>query len=308
MPGRMAFSEYVFEHIFDKVEEPVKSISAAGLTELPEDFGEISTTSEQDYDDDGLLDVQEIYFDVKDKNGNLLVTINNDGSIELPSFNKCVSVGGTYVEQGLKRFYDEADESILSQLDDIKVLPIFADPTSKDGDGDGIWDLTEFEDIEKNIKDINLFSKKTTSNGRKLNPLNSNTIIKFCKNVANDVNGEIKIEKRLKDIFDSSNEYGSYYLANEMQLDFEKTNKSLTKYGVIGNHYDPYYLKIYCKLNNKNTSVEKNYLGINVNLKFSKNLYDETDSKSVVWNRKDESKVICESVSAYEIIDKKRMV
>lgn len=304
MPGRMAFSEYVFDHIFDKVEEPVKIISAAGLTELPEDFGEISTTSEQDYDNDGLLDVQEIYFDVTDKNGNLLVTVNNDGSIELPSFNKCVSVGGTYVEQGLKRFYDEADESILSQLDEIKVLPILADPTSEDGDGDGILDFTEFEDIEKSIKNVNLFSKKATNNGRKLNPLNSNTIIKFCKDVANDVNGKIKIEKNLKDIFNSSKEYGPYNLANEMQLDFEKTNRSLTKYGVIGNHYNPYYLEFYCKLNNENTSVEKNYLGINVNLKFSKNLYDKSGSKSVVWNRKDGSDVINESISADEIIDK----
>jgi len=144
--GRLAFSEFVYKHIFD---DAVKIISSSGLVELPGDFGEISLDSEQDYDNDGLLDVEEIYFDAVDKNEERLVTINDDGTIALPSFNKCVSVSGTYIREGLKRFYDEADESILSELDNIMVLPIMSDPTSEDGDGDGILDFDEFRILKE---------------------------------------------------------------------------------------------------------------------------------------------------------------
>ena len=259
MPGRMAFSEYVFDHIFDKVEEPVKIISAAGLTELPEDFGEISTTSEQDYDNDGLLDVQEIYFDVKDKNGNLLVTINDDGSIELPSFNKCVSVEGTYVEQGLKRFYDEADESILSQLDDIKVLPILADPTSKDGDGDGILDFTEFEIMQKVKGDVRLFAENNqettvSETDKQINPNKTNSIVSF------------KFTKRSSAISFSE----AYTLANDKNLlNNMKKLKENVNYGTLGMDTHAFYLEAYSAFEN---NVLKNYIRINANIKFSDNI------------------------------------
>ena len=271
--GRLAFSEFVYNHIFD---DPIKIISSAGLVELPEDFGEISVDSEQDYDNDGLLDVQEIYFDVTDKDGNLLVTINNDGSVELPSFSKCVSVGGTYVEQGLKRFYDEADESILSQLDEIKVLPILADPTSEDGDGDGVLDLTEFEIMQK-VKNSAVAltedgneNAETTSADNMINTVKTNTIVDFSKN-----NSLIKkyVPSETKTQPDEP-----YTLARDNDIKIFKNSRynGAVKYSILGKDTDAYYLEFCSKISNEKV---ENYLRINVNMKFSDNLNLDSDGK-----------------------------
>ena len=141
----------VFQHIYDNTpKDEVQIISSAGLTTLPSDFGIISKTSEQDYDEDGLPDVEEIYFDVKGKDGQNLVIINDDGIVELPNFNECVQAGDTYVKSGLQRFYQEAGPNTLSNLDKIYVLPIKSDPTKKDSDDDGMLD-NAYKNWHKNI-------------------------------------------------------------------------------------------------------------------------------------------------------------
>ena len=134
------FCDFVVNQLFDESVEPLQIISSAGLTKLPEDFGEISANSGQDYDKDGISDADEIYFEAAGSDGSRLVTVNADGTVELPSFNECVKAGNTYVQSGLERFKKSADESVLRQLDIIRVLPIKSDPTSEDGDGDGYVD------------------------------------------------------------------------------------------------------------------------------------------------------------------------
>lgn len=134
------FCDFVVNQLFDESVEPLQIISSVGLTKLPEDFGEISANSGQDYDKDGISDADEIYFEAAGSDGSRLVTVNADGTVELPSFNECVKAGNTYVQSGLERFKKSADESVLRQLDIIRVLPIKSDPTSEDGDGDGYVD------------------------------------------------------------------------------------------------------------------------------------------------------------------------
>lgn len=101
-----------------------------------------------DTDKDGLLDFQEINFEIYGKDG-LLVQFDEKGNIkELPLATVCsdlyVNTKGkdgekplTYVENGWKAFEDSIYYSDLSK---IHILPINSDPTSVDGDGDGILD------------------------------------------------------------------------------------------------------------------------------------------------------------------------
>ena len=266
--GRLAFYEFVFDHMFDRKEQVYKIISSSGLVELPEDFGEINYNSNEDYDNDGLTDAEEIYFDALDESGNNIVTVNADGSVTLPSFNECIAVKGTYVEAGLKRFYDEAGESVLSQLDEIKVLPIISDPLSEDGDGDGILDLTEYEIMENGSSSISVFAVRKDQKQKKIDPLKTDTIVKFCNTILTEEGNEFS--SQIDDVFKGSEIRPQYTLANEMEIS-KKENKPYIKYGVMGRQSSPYYLEVYCKLN-KDGSVEGNYLRINANVKFSDNL------------------------------------
>lgn len=146
--GRLAFWEFIYNYIFDNTEELYQIITSTGLVGLPDDFGDITYDSTQDYDYDGLLDVDEIYFNVTDANGNKLIVSTQNGIAELPSFMQCISVGGTYVENGLQRIYQSGNTSILSHLNEIKVLPIKSDPTTADSDDDGIMDCLN-NDLDK---------------------------------------------------------------------------------------------------------------------------------------------------------------
>ncbi len=285
--GRLAFYEFVFDHMFDRKEQVYKIISSSGLVELPEDFGEINYNSNEDYDKDGLTDAEEIYFDAIDESGNNIVTVNADGSVTLPSFNECIAVKGTYVEAGLKRFYDDAGESILNQLDEIKVLPIISDPLSEDGDGDGILDLTEYEIMQRVRNTANMLTSGNTKDSvqtaenpdDKINPALSNSIVTLYG------------FNSITDMFDSETiddetYFKAYTLANEKGLSFtEDTNKNdeedkldtSIQYGILGVDTDAFYLEAYSELNEDGSIT--NELRINSNLKFSKNLNHDRDGK-----------------------------
>lgn len=158
----------IFQHIYDNTpKDEIQIISSAGLTTLPSDFGIITKTSEQDYDEDRLPDIEEIYFDVKGKDGQNLVRINDDGSIELPNFNKCVQAGDTYVQNGLQRFYQEAGLNTLNNLDEIYVLPIHSNPADADSDNDGIPDDIDLNKLLKgalkDLKDHDVNANRTFS-------------------------------------------------------------------------------------------------------------------------------------------------
>lgn len=268
--GRLAFWEFIFEHLFDVTDEPFKIISSAGLVELPNDFGDISLDSDQDYDNDGLLDAEEIYFDATDKSGKKLVTINANNTISLPNFNECVAVGGTYIESGLDRFYDEADESILNELDSIMVLPIMSDPTSEDGDGDGILDLTEYRIMQKVKNSAVAFTAENNENNEAvstdemINAAKTNTIVDFSK--------QNSIVKRFAPSDKEIQPDKPYTLAydNDIKIFKQSRYNGEVMYSILGEDTDTYYLE-FCSKFNDNEKIE-NYLRINVNMKFSDNL------------------------------------
>lgn len=308
--GRLAFWEFIFEHLFDVTDEPFKIISSAGLVELPNDFGDISLDSDQDYDNDGLLDAEEIYFDATDKSGKKLITINANNTISLPNFNECVAVGGTYIESGLDRFYDEADESILNELDSIMVLPIMSDPTSEDGDGDGILDLTEYRIMQKVKNSAVAFTAKNNENNEAvstdemINTAKTNTIVDLYNikitysDFLNDINlYNVKIHDNNDYEFETPNRKpkSTYTLAREKLVYNNNKVKDSFKYGIIGKESDAYYIEA-CAETDKE-GVVTNYLRITVNVMFSDNLNcnDDKTLKQVRLATEEDIKLVNDS-------------
>ena len=112
-------------------EKPLQIITATGLKPLPMDFD-----SKADYDDDGLLNTEEIDWNsplIKDKS---LKTYES-----LPTVQECIGYKKelTYVENGLKRL-QTLPGNVYSELITKRILPINSDPLSVDGDEDGLLD------------------------------------------------------------------------------------------------------------------------------------------------------------------------
>ena len=83
VPARLAFSEFIIDTIFDTFVDDGKTriFLPTAIKTLPNDFGPISVNSVQDYDNDGILDVDEINFDL---------FING----ELPTYLECLEMMG----------------------------------------------------------------------------------------------------------------------------------------------------------------------------------------------------------------------
>ncbi len=291
------FKDFMLDQIdfTDITEDEDYVITANGLVPIPEDFGDISMDSEKDYDNDGLLDVQEIYFDVTDKNGNTLITVNDDGSVVLPNFNECVEAGGTYVESGLKRFYDEADNDIMEFLDIIKVLPLISDPTSEDGDRDGILDNDEHGVIDdmrfamrsneslytNHIVNLQIPEKKATIDSASrisdveddTEEFNNPSLLEEDKFFNTNFKDIIFVKKETEVTVDSEepseNEMildNAYPLARQFNLEYAFENSDDAAYGIIGDKNESYYIEAYtCMEDGKRV----NYLSINSNIRFS---------------------------------------
>lgn len=136
--------------------------AAEDVKKNPQNFERYKRSGMVDTDDDGLLDFQEINFEIYGKEG-LLVQFDEEGYIkELPLATVCsdlyVNTKGkegakplTYVEKGWKAFEDSI---YYSDLAEIHILPIKSDPTSVDGDCDGVIDIKDVSplSIKQNVK------------------------------------------------------------------------------------------------------------------------------------------------------------
>ena len=116
-------------------------------------------SSYADTDKDGLFDFEEINFELHKRSGQPLITFNSDGSVNLPNLNNMLwNFEDEYpcVASGLDRFKE--DQATKIDFDNVFVLPIKSDPTSVDGDKDGIPDYREyllgFEPLESTIVEI----------------------------------------------------------------------------------------------------------------------------------------------------------
>ncbi|MCM1509071.1 MAG: DUF4474 domain-containing protein, partial [Ruminococcus flavefaciens] len=110
--------------------------------------------TQPDTDEDGLPDYKEINFGIKGADDKPLIEFIN-GIVDLPTYGECVDIKSelTYVEHGLYRF----DNQLVTNADfisyvkhTVRVLPIVSDPTSEDGDEDGLLDA----DVTKHYSSI----------------------------------------------------------------------------------------------------------------------------------------------------------
>lgn len=283
--SHIVFSSFITDQISFPIDtEKDYIITSNGLMAIPENFGKISADSTQDYDEDGLPDVTEINFNALAANGKKLVTVNADNSVVLPSFNECTAVAGTYVEEGVKRFYDEADNSVLELLDEIKVLPLKSSPVNEDSDRDGIEDADEYK-----IEFTNLLNG-TEKIGGKLNNI-------FLR--PNNLIDTYNFNTSIKDLLDEDgNIYSVYSLAKEKGItSLNEEKDSLIKYGYLGTYNDNFFLEACCEFNSDGT-VKSNLLRINANVKFendSLKLLDSYNSQNKHYSK--------EFVTKEEIID-----
>lgn len=166
------YAEKVLEHIYgetvsipDDDNGEYDIILATGLrtVELDDSVTHIyadrnkSEELQVDTDKDGLTDYKEINF------GCNLIKFEN-GIVTLPTYGACVDYKSelTYVERGLNRFGDViiSDKSFLDYVyETVRVLPIVSDPTSEDGDGDGILDLYDYSKLISD-GEVKVFSTK----------------------------------------------------------------------------------------------------------------------------------------------------
>ena len=145
-PGRMMFSDFVIEHIF--AEEEAIIIKSNDFERLPDDFGEISTTSTQDYDGDGVPDVDEIDWE----------TINNYSvtTYSLQKSNKYLVKYKTLaldknVNLAMKRYHKP--NWFNKDIEDTEVIIVQSDPTTIDTDRDGFDDGYEYRNKGNKDKD-----------------------------------------------------------------------------------------------------------------------------------------------------------
>ena len=152
-------SDYVLSHIYaddGNVENGYKAIIATGYktvvlnNSLQENYDWYQNSSRyepyRDTDYDGLADFEEIMF--TNKKGYSLIDDSDPSHVKMRSFYDILDIVGDkmfYVENGLERYKQVTGEDgkYPMSLLNVPVLPINSDPTSEDGDKDGISDYSE---------------------------------------------------------------------------------------------------------------------------------------------------------------------
>lgn len=157
--GVYNYREPITEHIIKFVGlndqgKVYKTITSSGLktialeADITPDYKELSEqelTEEQlsnyaDQDEDGLPDFKELRYVIDGKD---VITWDSTNAVELKSFNEYFDLPSVKdeVENGLKQYTGLSRDF----FDDIKVLPIWSDPTLGDSDYDKIFDSVEIE-------------------------------------------------------------------------------------------------------------------------------------------------------------------
>ena len=107
-----------------------------------------------DTDNDGLYDFEEVNF------GTDLISFSDDDKVKLPTFAECLaSTNNTSIITAMDIY---ADKSFYDEVMNKNVLLVNSNPTSKDGDGDGILDFDEVriikEELRSGTSEISTFS------------------------------------------------------------------------------------------------------------------------------------------------------
>ena len=185
--------------------------AAEDVKKNPQNHERYKKSGMADTDKDGLLDFQEINFEIYGKDG-LLVQFDEKGNIkELPLATVCsdlyVNTKGkegekplTYVEKGWEAFEDSIYYSDLSK---IHILPINSDPTSEDGDGDSVSDAEETMLNGKNPLILDnvriLYNEKITT---------ENAVDQYLANIHKSIGYKEIVACLMEDYYDSDSKVG----------------------------------------------------------------------------------------------------
>lgn len=136
--GRLAFWEFVFDHVMDSIDEEHIIIKSNDFEKLPDDFGEISMASTQDYDGDGLADVDEIDFERMNIFSASTYSMRSS-SFVLPKLSSLMAIFSTdLIFVGVDRYLESVDD-----IDKVVVVINESDCTDVDTDKDGFDDNYE---------------------------------------------------------------------------------------------------------------------------------------------------------------------
>lgn len=139
MSGRMIFSDFVIGHLFDEADEQI-IIKSNDFERLPENFGDISMTSTQDYDGDGVPDVEEIDWEIISIYADTLFSTRNS-NVVLPKLNTFMANKDSYMLKiNIDRFNQNNE---VHDLDRYAILAVDSSPVDQDSDKDGFNDLYE---------------------------------------------------------------------------------------------------------------------------------------------------------------------
>lgn len=139
------FTDGVLDYIYGVVPDVPNTvyhmITSSGLNTIVLK-SELVCDGPTDTDGDGLTDWEEVNQE--------RVTVKEDGTVVLPSFSeyleKYYDAAWWYADWS-KRYHNlrnKAGITLDQMLNEIYVLPVVSDPTSSDGDGDGILDIDEY--------------------------------------------------------------------------------------------------------------------------------------------------------------------
>ena len=254
--GRYNFGDFILKRIFGENDKDYVIISATGWNEIhleapitpmyeavakdienDEELRKqvIALNKYADTDRDGLLDLEEIYYE---RNGKAVISWGEDEKVILPTFSDCVELEGSlfYVERGLLRFFEETGKTDYSQFDDIRILPIKSDPTEVDSDDDGINDVC---DLRKLKNDIYIYNLKDT-NYINVNHSTTYSSISFggSQSWFSNVTGD-----KTRDDFTSDEDFNMYGLRKngcgiiascDVLLYLAKNNSELVSFASIG--------------------------------------------------------------------------
>ena len=166
-----------------------KIISSSGLVGITLD-APLDRMGVTNSDNDSLTDSNEI---------NWRIIGNNDTS-KLPTLGELINIHKSgYVQEGLDRIkLRQIEEGIYNTL----VLPILSDPTSEDGDGDGIWDDKDPHKLRKDTIETMYnyrLSKKNTPKSSKYIAIKDNTIHIYIRLSIDNHTGNSKYTRLVKE-------------------------------------------------------------------------------------------------------------
>ena len=169
----IAFKDFTVNHIFGEENKyPVITATGYNIVELDapitydyyEEYLRDPSGEPYEYEDeyadtdsDGLRDWQEILYDVE---GVPYVNWDDDGNVVLYTYGEILElprIAQFYVQSGNPDPLDRYEaHAVFEKLKNLQVLPIISDPTSDDGDGDGIKDSEEkkWDGIDERYKSV----------------------------------------------------------------------------------------------------------------------------------------------------------